>query len=245
MQEEDYVLIERYLGGDLPAAEARSVTARATTDPAFAAALEERRHLNAHLAAVAGEETLNITLKQLGSRYFTEPEATVRSLPRRTGSLRWLAGLAAAAVVALLVILFLPGPGGNPYEQFATHEPLALTERSDATADPTAAEAAYNRGDYAAAIPLLEAYLAQRSDDLRARLALGVSLLETDRDREAVAIFNEIAEGSSALAAYGNWYLALAAVKRGDDESALSFLDRIPATDAYLTNKAETLRAAL
>ena len=44
---------------------------------------------------------------------------------------------------------------------------------------------------------------------------------------------------------YGNWYLALAAVKRGDNDSAIRYLDLIPATDPYLTTKAQELRATL
>jgi len=144
----------------------------------------------------------------------------------------------------LLAVPFL-FPSASTYEQFAQHEPLALTERSSGPDRAAAAEQAYNEGNFTAAIPLLKEYLDAQADDEQARLALGISLLETDRDEEAIAIFRRIAEGQSALAPYGNWYLALAAVKRGDNAAVRRFLDLIPAEDAYLTKKADELRAAL
>lgn len=242
MNEQDYILIERYLSGDLSAEERALVESRITNEPAFAAGVDDRRQLNDHLRAVAAEETLRPTLEKLGDQYFPERTAEVRNLPRR----RWYGyAIAAAVAVILLVAVPLLFPAGNSYDQFAQHEPLALTERSSGPGQAAAAEKAYNAGNYSAAIPLLQAYLDAQADDEQARLALGVSLLETDRDQEAIAIFKRIAEGQSSLAPYGNWYLALAAVKRGDDEAVRRFLDLIPASDAYLTKKANELRATL
>ena len=157
---------------------------------------------------------------------------------------RWY-GLVAAAVIALAVLLGGPWlfPGEGSYEQFAQHDPLSLTERGAAPELATKAAAAFNGEQYLEAIPLLREYLTGQPDDERAQLALGIALLETDKDEEAIVIFTRIAEGSSSLAPYGNWYLALSAVKRGDNGSAVKYLDLIPATDAYLTAKANELRA--
>ena len=257
MDEKDYVLIERFLQGETSPEENAVVTTRRAEDPAFAAALAGREQLNAHLRAAANEEALVPILEQLGQKYFPgatgtdgaasgqETTAVVRPLRQNR---RWLYGVLAAAVVALAVLLggpWLRGPAAGGYEQFAQHQPLSLTERSDGPDDGAAAETAFNDGRYAEAIPLLEAYLEQNADDDRARLALGVSLLETDRDEEAIAIFTRIANGTSALAPYGNWYLALAAVKRGRHADVETFLRKIPATDTYLTAKANELRATL
>lgn len=248
MKEEDYLEIEAYLQGELPAERKAALEERATLDPAFAKALAERRQLHEHLRAEAGEASLRATLNPIETKYFPEQEAAVvRKLRPATGrSRRWWVGIAAAAAIALAVIA-----GGqfwgqaDHYEQFAQHEPLSLTERGDPGSLATQAETTYNSGQYTEAISLLQEYLLVQTDDERARLALGVSLLEEDRDEEAINLFKEIVDTNSTLAPYGNWYLALAAVKRGETAKANGFLNLIPASDPYLTERANRLRAAL
>ncbi len=250
MKEEDYLEIEAYLQGELPAERKAALEERVTADPAFATALAERRQLHEHLKAEAGEASLRTTLNPMGAKYFPEQEekpAVVRQLRPAAGrSRRWWVGIAAAAAIALAVIAGGQFMGeADHYEQFAQHEPLSLTERGDPGSLATQAETAYNSGEYTDAISLLREYLLVQTDDERARLALGVSLLEEDRDEEAINLFKEIVDTNSALAPYGNWYLALAAVKRGETAKANDFLDLIPASDPYLTERANQLRAAL
>lgn len=244
MEEQEYILIERYLQGATSPEETTAVEQRSASDTVFAAAIEGRRQLNDHLRAVANEDKLLPTLESLGEQYFPEREAMVRPLGNNR---RWLFGLVAAAVIALAVFFAGPwfSPSGGGYEQFAQHEPLSITERGNGQQAAVAAEAAYNDGRFSEAIELIKAYLKDQNDDERARLALGVSLLETDRDEEAIVIFQQIADGRTALAAYGNWYLALAAVKRGDEAEARRYLGLIPSTDTFLTAKAKELRATL
>lgn len=241
--EENYLRIEAYLQGELDAAERAAVESLAERDADFAQALAERRALDRHLRAEAGADDLRLTLGALGVKYFPA-EAKITRIPRPQQ--KWLA-LAAAAVVLLLTLGGLGWwrAGEASYADFARHEPLALVERGEADQLPSRVEAAYNAGEYERAIPLLEAYLGEHPADERARLALGISLLERNRDREAVDLFTTIAAGKSSLAAYGNWYLALAAVKRGESAAAESFLQRIPASESYLKAQVERLRAAL
>lgn len=254
MTEQDYLDIEAYLQGELAPDRAAALEARAAADPALAAALAERRLLNDHLRAAGGEEALRATLQPLGERYFTGEEdtdrapagATVRPLPARGGALRWVAGLAAAAAVALLLVF---GAGlldnDDPYRQFAQHQPLSLTERGEGDNGISAAEDAYNSGRYAEAVPALTDYLDNNPDDDRARLALGVSLLEEGDNAGAVAALTQLAEGDGTLAPYGNWYLALAALRRDDKTEATRRLDRIPAGDPYLDGRVADLREVL
>jgi predicted Zn-dependent protease len=242
MNENGYILIERYLQGELKEEQQLAFQARLKAEPLFASALTERQQLNDHLRAVVGEEKLQPTLAMLGDKYFQEEtkEAKVRTLG---GTRRWLYGIAAAAALAIMFAgpWLFPSSGG--YEQFAQHDPLSLTERGTPGSPAAATETAFNNGRYASAIGLLEEYLTIQSDDERARLALGISLLETDKDDEAIKVFTAIVDGVSTLAPYGNWYLAFAAVKRGDNEKAEEYLELIPSSDTYLTAKAKELRA--
>jgi len=247
MNENDHITIEAYLSGEISIPERTAFDARMAAEPELAAAVTERRRLHEHLRADAGEGELKASLQKLNERFFPSQKkgAVVRQLGQTRR--RWFSALAAAAAIALLLFVggrfLLPGPGST-YEQFADHQPLSLTERGVET-NATAAEAAYNEGRYGEAVDLLKEYLRQQANDQRAKLALGVSLLENNQDKEAVEIFTEIAEGGSSLAPYGNWYLALAAVKRGETNTALDYLNLIPNDDAYLAEKVAKLKATL
>lgn len=247
MNESDYISIEAYLSGELSEPERTAFEARLATTPELATALADRRGLHEHLRAAAAEGELQESLNKLNDRFFPAQKkgAVVRQLgPARR---RWLSGLVAAAAIALLLFAggqFLMPGAGSTYEQFAEHQPLSLTERGGAT-NSEKAESAFNQGEYGEAADLLKLYLQQQANDQRAKLALGISLLETNRDTQAIRVFTEIAEGGSSVAPYGNWYLALAAVKRGETQTALEYLDRIPADDAYLNEKIAKLKATL
>ncbi|MFK8163073.1 MAG: hypothetical protein AB8H12_11475 [Lewinella sp.] len=246
MNEQDYITIEAFLEGTLSEEETRTVEVRVGQDSEFASALANRRRLYEHLRTKAAEPSLRATLDQLGDQHYAPKaqQAVVKRMGQRKR--RWLLGLVAAAVIALMMIfggrLFMPS--GNTYEQFAHHQELSLTERGIDTG-VSMAESAFNEGRYGEAIGPLRDYLAVQADDERARLALGISLLEDNQDSLAIVIFEKIAAGKSTLASYGNWYLALAAVKRGNTEAAFSFLSLIPESDSYLTNRARKLKATL
>ncbi|WP_020569097.1 tetratricopeptide repeat protein [Neolewinella persica] len=246
MNERDYITIEAFLEGTLSVEEASAVEVRAGQDPEFASTLADRRRLYEHLRANAGEASLRATLGRLGDRHFLpqDKQAVIKPIGRKNR--RWLVGLVAAAAIALAMIFGgrLFAPSGNTYEQFAQHQELSLTERGT-DMGASAAEVAFNEGRYAEAIDRLQAYLAVQADDERAQLALGISLLERNQDSLAIAVFEKIAGGESSLAPYGNWYLALAAVKRGNTEAAFSFLSLIPESDTYLANRVRKLKATL
>ena len=258
MKEQDYLDIEAYLQGELPAAAAGALEARAAADPAFAAVLAGRQLLNGHLRAAAEEPALRSNLTALSAKYFTDEDAAggkaamdtpneavvTPLLPRKR---RILLISLAAAIILLLVfggrMLFEDKAGS--FEQFAQHQPLSLTERGEGDNGISAAEAAFNEGRYKEAIPPLREYLELNKEDARARLALGIAHLEKGDNDEAVRLLTEVAERGGSVAPYGNWYLALAAVRRDDKAAARRYLDRIPAGDAFLDDRVAGLREVL
>lgn len=259
MKEQDYLDMEAYLQGELTAAKAAALEARAATEEAFATELAERRRFNDHLRADAAEPNLLPTLAALGAKYFpasavvnlpeaTPTEAVVRPLKPKPGSRSWLVGLGVAAAIALAFVLggdLLFPPATDVYEQFAQHQPLSLTERGEGDNGLTDVELAYNEGRYEEAITGLTDYLERAPNDNRARLALGISLLEEYRTDEAVSLLSDLAEQGSSLAPYANWYLALAAIRTGDKAEALRRLSLIPTGDAYLAGRVTDLREVL
>jgi hypothetical protein len=257
MKEQDYLDIEAYLQGELPPVKATALEARAAESETFAAELAQRRMFNDHLRADATETELRATLVSLGANYFppvtaTKPaerpvKAVVRPMKKKRTGRNWFVGLGIAAAITLAMVLggdfLLPATDG--YEQFAQHQSLSLTERGDGDEGVSAVELAYNEGRYDEAIIGLTDYLKRTPTDNRARLALGISLLEASRNDEAVSLLRDLAAKGSSLAPYANWYLALAAVRGDDKAEALRQLNLIPANDAYLAGRVADLREVI
>lgn len=158
------------------------------------------------------------------SKTKTRP-ARILGLPRPL-----FTGLAVAATVAVVLLAWNPFGPNRDFRYYTDYAPLALTEKSsEATAEALAAgaaETAFNAGDYSAAYAALQDYLALAPDDSRARLALGIAALETDRDAEAQEILRTLAARPTLLQETAKFYLALAYVK-ADDPRARPLLEEI------------------
>lgn len=236
MKEEIDVLISRYLAADMDPPEQEAFEARLPSEPDLAAALQQRREEQTFLRTEAALPDLEAKMAALASAHFKKEEAqsqvqsedTEAQAPaaaktatiRRMGWKRLLPPAGIAAALALVLWLWNPFAEKEPYRQFAQYAPLYLTEKSSDPAPAAApAEAAFNAKDYAAAYLQLIAYLQQRPDDNEARLALGIAALETGKDAEARALFQELADGDTAFKDDGQFYLGLAYFKANDQRA--------------------------
>ncbi|SER24989.1 tetratricopeptide repeat protein [Neolewinella agarilytica] len=248
MREEDDVLISRYLAGELTNEEFQAFEDRLPRDPGLKAALRDRRQEMTFLRSEALRPDLDAKMAELAAAHFAAsespaenappekevakeaPEARIRPMRRRT----WWAVASVAAAVVLVLMLWNPfaGIGEDPYRQFASYQPVYLTEKSsEVVSSAQAAETAFNGGDYAAAYNELTNYLRERPEDNEARLARGIAALETERTDEAMAIFRELAEGNTSFQTDGQYYLGLAQLKTGDLATAKATFQAIPIDD--------------
>ena len=236
MKEEDDILISRYLAEDLDDKNKAALEARLAAEPELAAEMKHRRREMTFLRTEATLPGLKNRMQELSSQHFKEQADAAQpgrekvpdeqgATVRRLGWKRWAPAVGIAAAVALVLLIWNPFSSGEPYEQFAQYAPVYLTEKSsDAVASAAAAEAAFNEGHYTEAYNQLTAYLAQRPEDTEARLALGISALETGRDDEAQTIFSDIAGGTSALQKDAQFHLALAYFKAKDPRAKTALL---------------------
>lgn len=247
MREEDDILISRYLAGELTMKEIQAFEDRLPRDPTLKAALRDRRQEMTFLRSEARRPDLDAKMAELAAAHFAAadtpaenapqgkkekkaPEARVRPMRRRT----WWAITGIAATVALVLMLWNPftGIGQDPYRQFASYEPVYLTEKSsEVVPSAQAAETAFNGGDYAAAYNELTNYLRERPEDNEARLARGIAALETDRTDEAITTFKALAVGNTSFQTDGQFYLGLAQLKAGDLVAAKVSIQAIPIDD--------------
>ena len=238
MKEEDYKSIDQYLQKELGNDEQQAFKQRLKEDNAFAKAYKESRQMTNYLQASLKQPALEEELAHLGKQYFKN-ETTSKAKLVRMPMLR--IGLAIAAAIALLVVVWNPFNSGGLYVQFAQHPSLALVEKSASSELIQKAEKAYTSGQYEAAYLALSEVLKSEPNNVQAKLALGISALETDRIEKAQSIFGELANGSSSLKTYGNWYLALSYIKQGENEKAKPFLEKIGNDEPLLKKKAENL----
>ena len=237
MKEEDDIRISRYLADDLDETKKTTFEARIAADPELATELELRRQEMTFLRTQATLPDLESRMEELSSQHFKAAEDSASpqvpgevpdeqgATVRRLGWKRWAPAVGIAAAVAVVLLLWNPFSSPDGYEQFAQYDPVYLTEKSsDAIAAAAPAEAAFNEGHYTEAYDQLTTYLAQRPEDTEARLALGISALETGRDDEAQTIFTDIASGSSALNDDAQFYLALAYFKAKDPRAKATLL---------------------
>jgi hypothetical protein len=239
--EQDLQLIEDYLAGKLSEEQQSAVQARLRSDAEFEETFKRERSMQAFLTKENKKSTLLPHLETLGEKHFME-EDTSEAKVVGLGRGRLWRGLAVAATVALLVLairFFLVQP--SLYEQYAVHQKLSLVEKSDNIPTAAAAEAAFNQAKYVDAFELLGQYLEADPDNTRALLARGVSALELQHYEASANILNQIHGGSTALKYQGTWYLALLNLRQERFNTAIEYLEQIPASEGQLYERAITL----
>ena len=156
-----------------------------------------------------------------------------------------MTGLAVAASFALLIFALSGLFQKTTYDQFAQHQALNLVEKSETAPIAIKAQEEFNTKNYAAAFESLTTYLTQSPEDNKAVLAKGICALELNRFPAAIAIFDQIHSGTSALKTSGTWYLALSYLKQNDLQQTKKYLHLIPDSDSFYAKKAEDLLAQL
>jgi hypothetical protein len=245
MEKNNYTLIQKYLTGKLNEEEIKSFQARLKEDATFSAEYTLQKSMNIFLEKDRNQPVLKSKLESLGKDFFleteNEQEDKVIPISRNKNRNRWLIGLLATAAVAVLLVMFNPFQQNDLYQQYASHQPISLIEKSIGSDLATKAETAFNQKDYALAYENITIYLQENPVDQKAQLALGISALEFGKTEEAISIFEKISTGNSALKNYGTWYLALSCLKQKDFEKTKTFLNQIPNSEKTIFKKVQNL----
>jgi len=236
MEEELYTRIEDYLDNTLNAAERAAFEADVQANPALAETLAEVREARSRLAGQwmheDADRALTGTLQQIGRAHFkghaaADPAMTVvlRARPRRW----WPLVAAAACLIAVLIWFFRPAGETTLYAQYRQFPAAAFGTRSTENptqADLAAADAAFNAGHYADALPLLQRYLATHPEDLEKRFFAALCQLELGQTTEAASAFQQL-RIAPAYADEATWYLALTYLKEKNEAQCAEVLRQI------------------
>ena len=250
MEEDIYIRIEDYLDGALDAAERSVFEADVRADPALAEGLAQVREARSRLARQWTQEdvdrALTASLQQLGREHFNRDAKPLSATVNPRFQLhRWWPALAVAACVAgFLIWFFRPAGETDLYAQYRQFPPSAFVTRSaaDSTqASLATADAAFNAGRYAEALPLLQRYLASQPNDLEKRFFAALCQLELGRTTEAAAAFQQL-RSAPAYADEATWYLALTMLKEKNDVQRAALLRQIPRASRHYNEAQQLLR---
>jgi tetratricopeptide (TPR) repeat protein len=227
MDEDIYILIDRYLTGELNMEEQKGFEEKIRADADFAEKVLLYRSLTENMRSrFTGEEEEKRLQETLSA--ISKAEIPVER-SAKVVSLRWYHWAAAASVALLAVFWFYTGTSTLPeYSQYASHETLALTERGSDSLQHHAEEA-FNSKNYAQALTYFDKLLKTEPANTELQLFKGIALLELDRFQEAGSIFSTIKNSDTVYRDKATWYLALTALKQKDYDRCKALLEQIPA----------------
>jgi hypothetical protein len=239
MEEDIYILIDRYLAGELNTEEQKEFETRIKSDSDFAEKVLVYRSLTENLKSrFSGEEEE----KRLRESLSAIAKAEIRSeAPAKVIALRWYHWAAAASIALFAIVWFYTGTATLPeYSQYAFHGSLSLAERGTDSLQQQAEEA-FNSKNYPQAVLYLNKLLEAEPDNTALKLFKGVSLLELGQVKEAETIFADIQNSNTVYQDKATWYLALSALKQKDYDRCRVLLEQLPADSEYYSKAREIL----
>ena len=240
-------LIIKYLSGDLSREETSSFEKELEYNDELREAFEEQS---------AAFELIRDQLQKRDQKAFKEKlaEAMSHDAPvtasRKVGIRHWwLIPPAVACSLAILLILLLSHPG-NERILSGYHHPskdrVVLAFYQDTRGESEYGIIQYRHGNYAIAMELLSARIAEESDNKLFQLYYLLSSMELDRQLEALELISlEYPASLDLLDQSLSWYSALALVKSDRREAALEKLHPLTEQQGPYQNDAIKLEKVL
>lgn len=251
ISESEALLIDKYLEGSLNEAERQDFERLRNSSPEFVESLEVQQVIAAGVKAVEKDllrrQLMDMVKEDEQQRTVVDENPKVKVIqfnPR-------IYGLAGAAAVVLLALLFLPKLSTDHQHHesvFLTYyEPLpVVAESRSGSKEKNKGLALYDAGQYKAAIPLLQATLS-RDTTYSTAVYLGVSYLEIKDDDKAIQHFQLAMDFSPDVFVRQNaeWYACLAFVRNGEEKKARDLLEKIIKEKGIYAERASPLRQAI
>lgn len=228
MESETNELFIAYLENDLSESERESFEKRLNEDPLFSEAFDEFKNIYSILENQLSPHRASVldTINQANANYKAEAPA---DLPEKKVIVfkPWKYGI--AATILLAVGLFLFNNFNNPnYSDYATHETISLTLRSDTNETTKKAEIAFNAENYEEAINHFNKLLKTSPENLQLQYYKAVALVETSKYKEAENMLQTISERNSVYASKAKWLNALSLLKQKRYNEVEEILNTIP-----------------
>ncbi len=233
MEDQDYILIEAYLSGELSKEDKFTFENRLGKDSEFKKAFITYMELNSFLEHKIGNETktdaFKENLEKIAGEYFNKTQAS--PVLKQKSKLFKFTQYAIAASILLLVGVFAFNQFSSPaYSDFNSHDPFEVTVRGENIGLLIKTTKAFNNKDYDKASIYLEKLLNENPENKEYQLYYAITNIELDRFEKADAILKELSQGNSAYKNKATWYLALSKFKQKDNEASMDLLKQLPET---------------
>ncbi len=252
MQTQDNIFqqkLQAFVAGDMNEQERTSFSEATNADPEMAAELKFSQDLAGALRRQEHEAMSSMLRQIISEEGFPPPTSPSAPGGARGAGRSWSVGISAAIVAAIIGVGALGfqlgwfGTGGSsPVDAYIVplEDLIAIPEGSAIAPMLQDGMKAYDQGDYMQASTLLGKYYGVNRE-LNVGLYHGVSLLLTDRPKEAIKVLEGVRQSNELpIRESAEWYLALAYMKAGDAAQAKSILNGIPTNGLY-SDKAKAL----
>lgn len=237
MKDQDYILFENYLLGDLSKEDINTFESRLESDSGFKDSFNTYKELSSFLEHKFENEAASTAfknnLKNISKTYFGRQE-----IPKKRFK-PWQ--YAMAATIALLIGITVFNNLSTPvYSDYSNYESISLTVRGEKDALLNTAENAFNTKDFAKAEEAFKSLMVIEKDNVELQFYRAVSNLELNKFEIAESLLTSLSKGQSAYKNKAIWYLALSNLKQKEYDDCLEILKTIP-EDADDYNKAQKL----
>ncbi len=244
MQEENYMLFETYLCGNMSKSHSVDFENKLKTDASFNKAFKLYKETHSFLShkfnTEEKQEAFKANLEHVSQAYFNNANPNVGHLKTKR---YFKYAIAACAIVLLGFFVFKPfsTPIYNDYAQYTT---ISLTARGDNQALLQTAETAFNNKKFAKANSAFKSLLVLDNTNDELKFYYALCNIELDNFNTADALLDTIQKGTSVFKHKASWYLALSKLKQDDIEACIAILQVIP-QDAEDYKQAQKLLSKL
>ncbi|MFV0540727.1 MAG: hypothetical protein ACK5MZ_05745 [Aestuariibaculum sp.] len=242
MEEQDYILFECYISGEMRQEDIVSFENRLKTDKVFNQSFQLYKETSAFLEyKMANEEKLavfNKTLNQISEAHFNKVEGTRRK--ELVVKIPNFVKYAVAACIVMLLGFFVFNPSAPEYSDYANYGTVSLTVRGDNAPLLKTAETAFNNKDFKTANQALENLLDADKNNAELQFYRAVANIEMNDFKTSDALLDVLQKGTSVYKNKATWYLALSKLKQGKKADCAALIETIPA-DAEDYRKAQKL----
>ncbi|WP_394746997.1 tetratricopeptide repeat protein [Spongiimicrobium salis] len=257
----DFIHIDRYLDGEMDAAEAQTFETKIAADADLAAEVKlqkEMRALYSEKDWVDKTATLSESeAVEAYTRFFRSEEAnTLRNTIKKVveeekkpknNKMRFLG--VAAALLLLCGLSFVFFWNSTPdydalYTQYLDKENItSVVSRGSEDNDLVKGQLLFDKGDYEAAITTFLQYHNQAERiHPTSYIYLGISYLESGQYAKALATFKKLKASNTLESVKADWFSAMVYLKQGDKEQLIGILKTITSDEGnYNFGKAQSL----
>ena len=231
MEEQDHILFEDYLSGNLDENATNAFETRLETDKAFKQSFSIYKDISAHLDHEIGneEKTMDFraNLDSISHNYFSKLNAQQEEVETKKPFSFYKLAIAASVALLLGFFVFNQFSSGPSYSDFANYDQISLTVRGTNNALLKEAETAFNTKNYEEAELLFNQILEEDSNNTEVQLYKSITLIETNQFTEADELLKGLSEGNSIYKNKAKWYLALSKLKQDNFEACKNVLKNI------------------